>query len=131
MSTNINNSGWYPGQIWTDNKDYEVLKERKTVNLIVKNTGDRPIQVGSHYHFFETNKFLDFDRKKSYGMRLCIPSGTAIRFEPGQTYEIKLINISGERICFGLNGLVNGALDSEDIKNKAFLKAKENGFKGA
>lgn len=130
MTSHINNSDWYPGQIFMENNNFEVLNNRDTIKLLVKNTGDRPIQVGSHYHFFETNRFLEFDRKKSYGMRLGIPSGTAIRFEPGQTYEITLISIGGERTCYGLNGLVNGFLDDENIKSRAFSKAKELGFKG-
>jgi len=130
MSGNINSSSkWYPGQVWVSEKSYDSLTDRNTTKLIVKNRGDRPIQVGSHFHFFEINKALDFDRKQAYGMRLCIPAGTAVRFEPGQTYEVSLIALGGERVCFGFNGLVNGKLDDEKNKKKAFLTAKEKGFK--
>jgi urease beta subunit len=131
MSNNVNSSSkWYPGQIWVSEKNYDSLTDRNTTNLIVKNSGDRPIQVGSHFHFFEVNKVLDFDRKHAYGMRLCIPAGTAVRFEPGQTYEVSLIALGGKRVCFGFNGLVNGNLDDEKNKNNAFLAAKKKGFKG-
>lgn len=128
--TQNTNSSWYPGQVWEKNKQVTALEDRKSVELIVTNTGDRPIQVGSHFHFFETNRQLDFNRNDAYGMRLSIPSGTAARFEPGQSHRIKLIEISGERVIYGFNGLVNGPLDEKGIKEKALAKAKELGFKG-
>lgn len=131
MSNNVNSSSkWYPGQIWVSGEKYDSLTDRDTTKVIVKNTGDRPIQVGSHFHFFEVNKALDFDRTHAYGMRLCIPAGTAVRFEPGQTCEVSLIALGGERVCFGFNGLVNGNLDDGRNKNHAFLTAKKKGFKG-
>jgi urease subunit gamma/beta len=129
-SGNVSNDKWSPGQVWIKKPELEGLKERKTLRLEVKNTGDRPIQVGSHYHFFEVNKFLDFDRKLAYGKRLCIASGTAVRFEPGLSYEVELIEFGGERVCFGLNGLVNGKLDDEVVRQNAFDKAGVKGFKG-
>ncbi len=90
--------------------DFELNKGRRVVELKVVNTGDRPIQVGSHYHFFETNEALRFDRKKAYGCRLNIASGTAVRFEPGQTRTVELVALAGLRKVFGFNAKVNGKL---------------------
>ena len=90
--------------------DIELNKGRKTVTLSVANSGDRPIQVGSHYHFAETNAALRFDRAVAHGMRLNIASGTAVRFEPGQQRTVELVEFSGERKVYGFRGLVNGAL---------------------
>ena len=100
---------------------------RKTLKIKVSNTGDRPIQVGSHTHFFEVNKHLAFTRKKAYGYHLNIPAGTSIRFEPGDTKEVEITEYGGKRIVYGFNGLVNGKLDLK--KNVALKKAKEKGFK--
>lgn len=83
---------------------------RTTATVLVKHTGDRPIQVGSHFHFFEVNRILDFDRQKAYGMRLNIPAGTAVRFEPGDEKEVHLVAFGGARIVYGHRGLVNGTL---------------------
>ncbi len=83
---------------------------RKTATILVKHTGDRPIQVGSHFHFFEVNRILDFDRQKAYGMRLNIPAGTAVRFEPGDEKEVSLVAFGGERVVYGHRGLINGTL---------------------
>ena len=99
-----------PGEIMTREGEIELNKGRKTVKLKVANTGDRPIQVGSHYHFYETNAALAFDRKKAYGFRLDIAAGTAVRFEPGQTRTVELISLSGHRKVFGFAGKVMGAL---------------------
>ena len=99
-----------PGEIITKNEDIELNKDAKTFIIKVSNTGDRPIQVGSHYHFYETNEFLEFDRESSYGKRLDIPSGTAVRFEPGQSKDIKLIEIKGLKKVFGFNKKVMGDL---------------------
>ena len=104
---------------------------RVTLKISVKNTGDRPIQVGSHFHFFETNKALDFDRRKSFGMRLNIPSGTSVRFEPGDEKIIELVQLGGKRVVMGLNGLVNGSTSAKGALEAALKKAKELGFKGA
>jgi urease beta subunit len=101
---------------------------RKTIRVVVKNTGDRPIQVGSHFHFFETNAFLAFDRAASYGMRLNIPSGTAVRFEPGEEKETELTELRGQRIVHGLNGLVSGRLDAPDTREKSLERARKAGF---
>ena len=99
-----------PGEIITAAGEIELNAGRATVTLSVANTGDRPIQVGSHYHFFETNRALSFDRDKARGCRLDIPAGTAVRFEPGQTREVRLVAYQGARRVFGFNGKINGAL---------------------
>ena len=99
-----------PGEIFTAEGEIELNAGADTVMLSVANKGDRPIQVGSHYHFFETNSALDFDRDKARGMRLDIPAGTAVRFEPGQTREVALVPYGGGRKVFGFNQKVMGAL---------------------
>ena len=99
-----------PGQIFTSKDDIILNAERDETVLLVANTGDRPIQVGSHYHFFETNPALDFDRDAARGKRLNIAAGTAIRFEPGQTREVGLIAISGDQVIFGFNQKIMGKL---------------------
>ena len=102
-----------PGEVIAADGEIELNVGRKTVTLSVANTGDRPIQVGSHYHFFETNGALDFDRDKARGFRLNIPAGTAVRFEPGQTREVELVAYAGDRHVFGFRGRIMGALDRE------------------
>jgi urease subunit beta len=99
-----------PGELFLKDEDIELNKGRKSVTLSVANTGDRPIQVGSHYHFFETNPALKFDRKKARGMRLDIPAGTAIRFEPGQTRQVTLIALAGKRTVYGFRQDIMGKL---------------------
>lgn len=99
-----------PGELLTDAGDIELNPGRRTITLVVENGGDRPIQVGSHYHFAETNAALRFDRKASHGMRLNIASGTAVRFEPGQQRTVELVGYAGDRQVFGFRGLVQGAL---------------------
>jgi urease subunit beta len=99
-----------PGEIVTKDGDVTLNAGRKTVTATVTNTGDRPIQVGSHYHFFETNPALKFERKKSRGMRLDIPAGTAVRFEPGQTRDVTLIPFAGDRKVYGFRAAVMGKL---------------------
>ena len=100
-----------PGEIITKrNNDVLLNEDQKSIVIKVSNKGDRPIQVGSHYHFAETNEFLEFDRDTSRGMRLDIPSGTAVRFEPGQTKDVELIEISGERKIYGFNKKIMGKL---------------------
>lgn len=101
---------------------------RRTMRLMVKNTGDRPIQVGSHFHFFETNRFLDFDRSSAYGMRLNIAAGTAVRFEPGESKHVDLVELRGRRVVYGLNGLVAGSLDASGTREKAIASARKAGF---
>ena len=99
-----------PGEIITTDRQITLNKDRDFITIKVANTGDRPIQVGSHYHFAETNIALDFDREISNGMRLDIPSGTAVRFEPGQIKDVDLIPFSGERKIFGFNKKIMGKL---------------------
>ncbi|HEY0833037.1 MAG TPA: urease subunit beta [Azospirillum sp.] len=99
-----------PGEIITASGEIELNADRPVVTLDVANTGDRPVQVGSHYHFFETNEALSFDRARARGMRLDIPAGTAVRFEPGQTRTVTLVAYAGNRVVHGFNGKINGTL---------------------
>jgi urease subunit beta len=99
-----------PGELFTDGPDLELNAGRRTCVAVVENTGDRPIQVGSHYHFAETNAALRFDRAAALGMRLNIASGTAVRFEPGQQRTVELVDYAGERVVVGFRGLVQGPL---------------------
>jgi urease subunit beta len=99
-----------PGELLIDDGDLELNPGRRRVTLVVENAGDRPIQVGSHYHFAETNGALRFDRAAAHGLRLDIASGTAVRFEPGQQRTVQLVALAGARTVFGFRGLVQGAL---------------------
>ena len=99
-----------PGEKFIRDGEIELNSGRKTVTLTVTNTGDRPIQVGSHYHFFETNPALKFERKKARGMRLDIPAGTAVRFEPGQTRDVSLVRVAGKRMIYGFRQAIMGKL---------------------
>jgi len=99
-----------PGELLAEPGDIELNAGRPTITLTVANTGDRPIQVGSHYHFFETNAALGFDRDAARGYRLDIAAGTAVRFEPGQTRTVQLVALGGERKVYGFRGLIQGAL---------------------
>src|SRR5947207_15921092 len=99
-----------PGEIVAEPGELELNKGRNPITIEVANTGDRPIQVGSHYHFFETNDALKFERKQAYGYRLNIAAGTAVRFEPGQTRTVELVALAGDRKVFGFAGKINGPL---------------------
>jgi len=99
-----------PGELITDTGDHVLNPGRRAITLVVRNTADRPIQVGSHYHFAETNAALRFDRQAAHGMRLNIASGTAVRFEPGQHRTVELVDYAGAREVYGFRGLVQGAL---------------------
>lgn len=99
-----------PGEIFTENGDIELNVGRKTKTITVSNSGDRPIQIGSHFHFYEVNSAMKFDREDAYGMRLNIMSGTAIRFEPGQERTVELVELAGDRIVYGFNQKVMGKL---------------------
>jgi len=101
-----------PGEIISEQGEIELNLGKEVKTVKVSNSGDRPVQIGSHYHFFEANKALIFDRKSTLGMRLDIPAGTAIRFEPGDTTDVKLVSFSGLRNVYGFNSLVNGSLNS-------------------
>jgi urease subunit beta len=99
-----------PGELFTDAGDHPLNTGRRALTLVIRNTADRPIQVGSHYHFAETNGALDFDRAAARGMRLNIASGTAVRFEPGQQRTVELVDYAGDRTVYGFRGLVQGKL---------------------
>lgn len=118
-----------PGEYFLSDKPVIANKGRKTVRVTVSNTGDRPVQVGSHAHFFEVNKALLFPRKKAYGYHLNITAGTSVRFEPGETKQIELVEYGGKKIVYGFSGLVNGRLASK--KAQALAQARKRGFRGA
>lgn len=118
-----------PGEILSEDGDVILNEGRKTVTIEVTNRGDRPIQVGSHYPFFEVNPYLDFKRQQAYGYRLNIPSGAAVRFEPGESKRVELVEIAGQRIVYGGHGLISGEL-SEANQAVALKSAKEKGFLG-
>ena len=99
-----------PGEVFPADGSIALNADRPTVEVDVENTGDRPIQVGSHFHFLEVNGALRFDRQQAYGRRLDIPSGTAVRFEPGERRRVLLVPLAGRRVAYGFNGLVNGPL---------------------
>ncbi|XGV96763.1 MAG: urease subunit beta [Leptolyngbya sp. BL-A-14] len=107
-----------PGELIVQDGEIELNADRETVTLSVANTGDRPIQVGSHFHFFEVNAALAFDRDQARGMRLNIPAGTAVRFEPGDEKDVTLVALAGSREVYGLNNKVDGALDGKLKKRK-------------
>ncbi len=113
------------GEIIFADGDIEINKDKDTIDLIVNNTGDRTIQVCSHFHFFESNKALDFDREKAYGMRLDIPSGNAVRFEPGEDKRVTLIPYGGDRIVTGFAGFTMGQLDDPKVKENAMENMKK------
>lgn len=106
-----------PGELLVEVGEIELNAGRETITLAVANTGDRPIQVGSHFHFFEVNAALTFDRAQARGTRLDIPAGTAVRFEPGDEKEVTLVPFVGSRHVYGFNGLINGSLDVEESKD--------------
>lgn len=108
-----------PGEYFLESDPIEINAGRPTIRVTVANRGDRPIQVGSHCHFFEVNRWLSFDRHAAYGMRLNIAAGTAVRFEPGDVREVELVAIGGDRVVYGINALASGALDDESIRHKA------------
>lgn len=120
-----------PGEIIPIEGDIEINAGRRKVALRAINTGDRPIQIGSHYHFFEANRALEFDRGKSFGMHLDIPAGTAARFEPGEEKEITLTEFGGAGEIHGLNSLTNGSTRNDINKDAALRRARERGFRGA
>lgn len=119
-----------PGELLVEPGEIELNANRDTAQIMVTNTADRPIQVGSHFHFFEVNKKLRFQRNLAYGMRLDIPAGTAVRFEPGETRRVDLVAIGGTREGYGLNALVEGAMDDPKVKEAAMKRAAEMGFQG-
>ena len=123
--------GVSPGELDCEEGEIEINAGRRSVTIKVVNTGDRPVQIGSHYHFFETNKALEFNRASAFGLRLDIPAGTAVRFEPGEAKEVVLTEFGGTQELYGLNNLTNGQISSQDIKDQALERARTRGFKGA
>ena len=121
-------SEFVPGELRPAEEPVRINEGRETAAVTVENTGDRPVQVGSHFHFFEVNPGLEFDRETAYGMRLDIPAGTAVRFEPGQEREVDLVAIGGDRIVHGMGGLVGGELDDGEIEARAIERARERGY---
>jgi urease beta subunit len=117
-----------PGEYLFDGPDIELNAGRPTVVLTVNNTGDRPVQVGSHFHFFEVNRALIFDREKAYGMRLDLPAGTAVRFEPGEIKDVRLVTLGGRRVVYGGNGLVSGPLDDAEVRRASLERLRGAGF---
>jgi urease subunit gamma/beta len=117
-----------PGELFLRDEPVELNAGRESIRIRVDNAGDRPIQVGSHTHFFEVNRHLRFDRARAYGCRLDIPAGTALRFEPGEGRDVDLVPFGGTRRVFGMSGLVSGALDEE--RAHALERAAARGFTG-
>jgi urease beta subunit len=117
-----------PGEVILGKGDIIAFEGRAMVEMTAANTGDRPIQVGSHCHFFEANRALKFDRGQAFGFRLCIPAGTAVRFEPGEEKRVTLVAIGGNRVAHGINALTNGKLDDPQVKAQAVKWAAERGF---
>jgi urease beta subunit len=118
-----------PGEVLLADGDIEANAGRRTVRLTVANTGDRPVQVGSHFHFFEANRALRFDRARAFGMRLNVPAGTAVRFEPGDEKVVTLVELGGLRQVHGLNALTDGATE-EAARAAALERAAREGFAG-
>ncbi len=120
-----------PGEYILAPASIKINAGRKTIALSVVNTGDRPVQIGSHFHFFEVNRKLSFDREKAFGMRLDIPAGTAVRFEPGEELDVKLVTFGGKKKITGFNNLTNGSTTSATNKSAAFRKSYLNKFKNS
>ena len=118
-----------PGEYILKKEDIVANVNRATAKIVVVNTGDRPVQIGSHFHFFEVNKQMEFDRAKAFGMRLNIPAGTAVRFEPGEEIEVELVEFGGNKKIFGFNNLVDGDINDKN-KEAALAKAAGKNFKG-
>jgi urease beta subunit len=117
-----------PGEYLFDGNPIELNRDRATATIQVNNTGDRPIQIGSHFHFFEVNKALVFDRAVAYGMRLDLPPGTGVRIEPGEVKTVQLVALGGERRVYGGSGLVMGELDDPSVRKKAMQRLRAGGF---
>ena len=120
-----------PGEILPAEGDVVANQGRRTAELLVANTGDRPVQIGAHFHFFEANKALEFEREKAFGMRLDIPSGTSTRFEPGEERKVTLVEMAGTKKIYGLNGLTDGDVKDAAVRASAFSKARKLGYQGA
>lgn len=119
-----------PGEVIFASDPVILNRGRKSISLIARNTGDRPVQVGSHFHFFEVNRALEFDRRKAFGMHLDIQAGTCVRFEPGDEKEISLVEFGGRKKLWGFNNLTRGDVRSKVVREKALRLAKKLGYKG-
>jgi urease subunit gamma/beta len=108
--------------------EIEINADRPTIELVMVNTGDRPVQIGAHYHIAECNRAMAFDREAAFGMRLDIPSGSAVRFEPGQSRKVQLTTYVGRQVAYGMNNMTNGTVRSEIIKEQTVRRLKENGY---
>ena len=118
------------GEWWASDKPVEINAGRRTLRVTVRNTGDRPIQIGSHFHFFEVNRALGFDRPRALGMRLNVPAGASIRFEPGDEREVELVEFGGMKRVEGFNGLVNGSVQAKWTITEALRRARALEFGG-
>lgn len=118
-----------PGEYFLKKEDIIANKGRRTVMVKVVNTGDRPVQIGSHCHFFEVNRQMAFDRSAAFGMRLNVPSGNAVRFEPGEEKEVELVELGGARRVIGINNLTQGITTDDAVKQQALEKAQQQQFK--
>ena len=118
-----------PGEYFLKKGDIIANKGRRTIILKVVNTGDRPVQIGSHYHFFEVNRQMAFDRQAAFGMRLNVPSGNAVRFEPGEVKEVELVELGGAKRVIGINNLAQGITTDAAVKQQALEKAQQQHFK--
>lgn len=119
-----------PGEVIFASDPVILNRGRKSISLIARNTGDRPVQVGSHFHFFEVNRALEFDRRKAFGMHLDIQAGTCVRFEPGDEKEISLVEFGGRKKLWGFNDLTRGDVGSKVVRERALRLAKKLGYKG-
>jgi len=117
-----------PGEYFFDDGEIELNPGRPNITITVNNTGDRPVQVGAHYHFFETNRELVFDRERAYGMHLDLPSGTAVRFEPGDVKDVQLVAYGGRRVVYGFNGLVMGRLDDPYTRQMSIKRCMDQKY---
>ena len=114
-----------PGEYFLEKEAITANQGRETITVSVENTGDRPVQIGSHFHFFEVNRFLKFDRDQALGMRLNIPSGTAVRFEPGQRLPVELVKLGGTGTVYGFNRLTEGDINDEELRKKAIANMEQ------
>ena len=118
-----------PGEYILGKENIKCNVGRNTIQLAVINTGDRPVQVGSHFYFFEVNKQMEFNREKSFGMRLNIAAGTAVRFEPGEEKDVELVTFGGERKVFGFSNLTNGSIENDEVRKQALQNLSAQNFK--
>ena len=118
-----------PGEYILKAEPIECNVGRRTIKMGVVNTGDRPVQIGSHFHFFEVNRQMEFDREKAFAMRLNIPAGTAVRFEPGEEKEVELVQFAGNKILYGFSNLVDGETEGKKLKQAAMKKLRKQNFK--